>query len=59
MNLKEVKAIAKDLGIAPKSLKKGELIQAIQKAENNTPCFGTSNTSCDQEKCLWRKDCLK
>ena len=40
-------------------MKKAELIQAIQKAENNIPCFGTANGDCDQDKCLWRSDCLK
>ncbi len=59
MNLKEVKVMAKKLGIVPRSMKKAELIQTIQKAENNYPCFGTSNGECDQETCLWRNDCIK
>lgn len=59
MNLKEVKAMARNLGVAPKNLKKAELIQAIQKAENNNPCFGISGETCGQDQCLWRKDCLK
>lgn len=59
MTLKEIKIIAKNLGVAARSMKKAELIQAIQKAENNTPCFGTSGGSCDQEQCCWRPDCLK
>lgn len=59
MNLKEIKGIAKKFGIAPRSMKKAELIQTIQKAENNIPCFGTANGNCDQDKCLWRSDCLK
>lgn len=59
MNLKEVKAMAKDLGIAPKSLKKAELIQAIQQAENNPVCFGSSVGTCEQTECLWFKDCVK
>ena len=50
MNLKEIKGIAKKFGIAPRSMKK---------AENNIPCFGTANGDCDQDKCLWRSDCLK
>ncbi|MDF2566117.1 MAG: hypothetical protein K0Q53_2521 [Massilibacillus sp.] len=59
MNLKEIKAKAKELGILPKTLKKAELIREIQKNENNYPCFGFSVDTCDQTNCLWRKDCIK
>lgn len=59
MNLKEVKVMAKDLGISPKSLKKAELIQAIQQAENNPVCFGSAAGTCEQKECLWFKDCVK
>lgn len=59
MNLKEVKLMARSLGIVPRNMKKAELIQEIQKTESNQPCFGTAGDSCDQSECLWRKDCLK
>lgn len=58
MNLKEIKSMAKDLGIVAGKLKKAELIQAIQTAEKNLPCFGTKD-SCEQDTCLWKKDCVK
>ena len=59
MVIKEIKAIAKEMGIVAGNRKKLELIQAIQEAEGNYPCFGTSNGSCDQQDCRWRDDCLK
>ena len=59
MNVKEIKSIAKNFGINPGKLKKAELIQAIQSAEHNQPCFGTTDGNCNQEACLWRQDCLK
>lgn len=59
MNMKEVKAMAKRMGVAPGTLKKADLIRAIQTAEHNDPCFDTAaKTSCGQDICLWRKDCL-
>ena len=58
MNLTQIKEKAKEMGIKPGKLKKGELIQAIQIQENNSPCFGTSNGTCAQEDCLCRQDCL-
>lgn len=59
MNVKEIKAMAKGLGIIPGKLKKAELIQAIQVAESNQPCFGLDKGTCKQKACLWRDDCLK
>jgi hypothetical protein len=58
MTLKELRAIAKDLGIRTKNLRKAELIRAIQLAEGNFDCFGTAGDYCDQLNCLFRKDCL-
>ena len=58
MTVKELRAIAKDLGIITKNLRKAELIRAIQLAEGNFDCFGTAEGYCDQLKCLFRKDCL-
>jgi hypothetical protein len=60
MKLQEVKAIAKGRGIDYGRLRKEELIKAIQRAEGNNDCFGTSlSMECGQISCLWRKDCLK
>ena len=52
MTVKELRAIAKDLGIITKNLRKAELIRAIQLAEGNFDCFGTAEDYCDQLNCL-------
>jgi len=58
MNLKEIKAKAKQLNIKPGKMKKKELIQAIQKAENNIVCYGSNRAAyCGEDDCLWRRDC--
>jgi hypothetical protein len=60
MNIKQISAIAKDLGISPKKHNKSQLIHLIQQAEGNFPCYATPSTGeCDQVHCLWRQDCLK
>ncbi|HDD35341.1 MAG TPA: SAP domain-containing protein [Candidatus Desulfofervidus auxilii] len=60
MTIKEVKAIAKRMGLKIGKLKKVELIRNIQKAEGNIPCFGTERVNeCGEINCLWREDCLK
>jgi len=58
MTVKEIRAIAKKMSINPGKLKKAELIKTIQVQENNTPCFQTTGSSCDQMGCSWRTDCL-
>lgn len=58
MKVADIKNIAKKLGVNPGKLKKGELILAIQKAERNTPCFGTGTEACPELKCCWREDCI-
>jgi len=58
MTVKELRAIAKDLGIRTNNLRKAELIRAIQLAEGNFDCFGTAEDYCDQLNCLFPKDCL-
>ena len=59
MNLSEIKKKAQGLGIKPGKMKKVELIHAIQLAEHNTPCFGTTHGECSQSGCCFIKDCLK
>jgi hypothetical protein len=54
----EIKKKAKEMGISGSKMKKEDLIQAIQKAEGNSPCFKTASDTCDQSNCLWREDCL-
>lgn len=43
----------------PNRYSKTELIRAIQKAEGNFDCYGTTKGYCNQSSCCWRKDCLK
>ena len=60
MTINEVRRRAKDKGLKIASIQtKAQLIRAIQKAEGNFECFGTTQGSCDQMNCLWREDCLK
>ena len=56
--LNDIKAMAKKLGIKSVTMKKNEMIQAIQKAEGNIPCFQTGVTACDQSACCWRDECM-
>jgi|GEM_PF-283491 len=60
MRFQDVQKMAKGLGVNPYRKKKMELIQAIQGAEENIPCFGTDRVNdCGEQSCLWRTDCLK
>jgi cold shock CspA family protein len=59
MDLREIRKIAKTMGIQTKGMDKAELIHAIQLAEGNFDCYGTAvEETCDQESCLWRQDCF-
>jgi len=58
MVVKEIKAIAKKMGISAGKMKKADLIRTIQRTEGNNPCFQTGNmATCGQENCCWRPDC--
>jgi len=58
MTVREVKAIAKRMGLKTGRLRKAELINSIQTAEGNIACFGTERLQyCAEEDCLWRDDC--
>lgn len=59
MKMGKIKKMAKSLGlkISPQ-MKKPEVIKAMQRKEGNFDCFGTATEYCDQEKCLFREDCL-
>jgi hypothetical protein len=59
MTMGEIKDKAKNLGITPGTMKKTELIRAIQGAEGNSACYGTTNGTCQWTECCWRSDCLK
>lgn len=59
MNVTEIREIARDRGVKPGKLNKVALVRQIQSAEGNFDCFGTAvNGECDQNQCLWRKDCF-
>ena len=58
MTVKELRAIAKELGIKTSNLRKPELIRSIQRAEGYFDCIGTAVDYCDQVDCLFRVDCL-
>lgn len=58
MNMQEIRAIAKKLGVKSSKLKKAELVQAIQSSEGNEPCYERGKSvDCDQKECLWKDDC--
>ena len=60
MNMQKVKKIAQGMGLNTHSMKKTEVIRAIQRAENNFDCYGTQRVeSCQENECLWKKDCIK
>lgn len=59
MTMGEIKDKAKNLGITPGTMKKTELIRAIQGAEGNNACYGATNGTCQWTDCCFRADCLK
>ncbi|MHC4645714.1 MAG: SAP domain-containing protein [Planctomycetota bacterium] len=59
MKSSELGKKAKPFGIKADNMSKMDLIHAIQHAEGNTPCFGTSNGQCPYTDCCFMEDCLK
>lgn len=58
MKMQDVKEIAKNRGIKAGTLKKGELVRAIQADEGNEACYETGQAAvCGQDNCTWRDDC--
>ncbi len=58
MNMVELKVIARAHGIKVGTMRKAELIKAIQRAEGNEDCYATGKSHvCCQHDCLWRDDC--
>jgi hypothetical protein len=58
MNMQEIRAIAKVRGVANGRLNKIGLVQALQTAEGNEPCYGTGKSAvCGEHECLWKDDC--
>ena len=58
MSVKELRKMAKALGIKTTGLKRAEMIKEIQRTEGNFDCFDTATDYCDQKGCLFREDCL-
>ena len=59
MVIKDIQVIAQTMNLEPGKLNKTDLIHLIQKEEGNNACYATPEvTSCGQEDCLWRSDCL-
>jgi hypothetical protein len=56
--LTELKKKAKPFGIDSYKMNKTQLIHSIQRAEGNTPCFGTSPGLCPYTTCCFKADCL-
>ena len=59
MKERDIREIAKKMGIKVGKMNKTELIRTVQKAEGNIPCYATRGHECDQINCLWREDCIK
>ncbi len=58
MKMQDVKEVAKNRGIKAGTMKKGELVRAIQAGEGNEACYETGQAAeCGQDDCLWRDDC--
>ena len=59
MKLNDVRKMAKRMNVNTYRMKKEGVIRAIQQGENNMACFATERvTICNEDKCLWRDDCL-
>lgn len=60
MKMQQIRGIARSMGVRLTfGGTKQQLVQSIQSAEGNIPCFGTAvDEQCDQLDCLWREDCL-
>ncbi len=58
MKINEVRALAKKRGLPKVPKTKKLIIQAMQEAEGNNPCYNTGYSSeCGQDECLWLPDC--
>lgn len=59
MKIDEIRTLAKNIGIKTGKLNKTQLVRSIQLQEGNFDCFGTATTgNCNQQACLWLKDCF-
>ncbi len=59
MKINDVRKMAKRRRINTYAMKKEDIIRTVQKLENNIECFATERVEyCNEDKCLWRGDCL-
>jgi hypothetical protein len=59
MRFQDIQRMAKSMDINTYRMKKTDMIRAIQKAENNIPCYGTERLyNCHEDACSWREGCL-
>ncbi|MCK4535586.1 MAG: Rho termination factor N-terminal domain-containing protein [Desulfuromonadales bacterium] len=60
MKIPEIRERGRAMGITGlATMRKGEMIRAIQLAEGNRDCFGNLwRFDCLQFDCYWREDCL-
>ncbi len=58
MKMNEIRALAKSLGVNSFGKSKTELIKEIQRKEGNFDCFGSAEDFCDQQKCVFREECI-
>lgn len=58
MKMVELKQKAESLNVQPGKKKKADLVHAIQQAEGNNPCFGTTDGQCHNTNCCFMQDCL-
>jgi len=59
MIVKEIRKMAKEMGINGAKMLKVDLIRAIQLKEGNAPCCQNGVTDCTQTGCCWWGDCQK
>jgi hypothetical protein len=59
MIVKEIRKMAKGMGVNGAKMLKVDLIRAIQIKEGNTPCYQSGITACPQTGCCWWGDCQK
>jgi hypothetical protein len=60
MQMPEIRAMARDLGIKAGRATKADLVRHIQRTEGNFDCYGSADQGiCDQTGCRWRGDCFR
>ena len=59
VEMTDLLAKAKVLGIKVKNIKKVDIVRKIQIEEGSFPCFQVDMGPCGQLDCCWRKECLR